>query len=200
MLVLLLVICHFSEAQDSTEERGFKKENLFTGGSVSLSFGTGSFLAGVNPVLGYSLASWIDAGIAVNYTYASQRGVFYNGIYVDDKLRQSIHGGGVFTRLYPVRFLFAQLQVEHNFLNNTYVFDNGSPSDKVKVSATSTLIGAGYASARQPGSGKAFGYFAILIDVADNRNSPYKDGRGRSTAIIRGGLHIPLFNGPQWRN
>lgn len=195
LFLLLTALTSGLCAQDSTGRRGFKKENLFTGGSVSLSFGSGSFLAGVNPVLGYSIAKWLDAGIAVNYTYASQRGVYNGSAYSNDKLHSNLYGAGVFTRLFPVRFLFAQVQVEHNFINNKYIFENGSPSISDKVSATSTLVGAGYTTGRQPGQGKPFGYLAILFDLGNDQYSPYKDEINRSTPIIRAGINIPLFQG-----
>jgi hypothetical protein len=89
LLVLTTVYFVSGAQEDSTENRGFKKEKLFTGGSVSLSFGTGSFLVGVNPVLGYSLTDWADAGIAVNYTYASQR-LYYGNTNVYDNLRSRL--------------------------------------------------------------------------------------------------------------
>ncbi|MBV9961895.1 MAG: hypothetical protein JO072_06570, partial [Parafilimonas sp.] len=54
------------------ETKGFKKENVFLGGSISLGFGSGSFAIGANPEIGYSLAQWIDAGLAFNLNYSSQ--------------------------------------------------------------------------------------------------------------------------------
>ena len=195
LVALLLAAFSVCSAQDSTVQKGFKKENLFTGGSVSLSFGNRTFLAGANPVLGYSLARWVDAGIAVNYVYASQR-----GLYTDDKLRQSVYGGGVFTRIFPVRFLFAQVQLEHNFIRNKFIFENGSPSIKDQVSATSTLVGAGYTTGREPGSGRPFGYLAILFDLGNSEYSPYKDELNRSTPIIRAGINVPLFQGRRNRD
>src|SRR5688500_4817312 len=113
---LMLLVSIFSSgtllAQDeeNEERKGFQKDKLFTGGGLSLSFFTQSFLVGVNPVLCYNLTRWLDAGIVINYTYASYRDQFY----YDDKLRQSLYGGGVFTRIFPVKFLFVQGQVEHN--------------------------------------------------------------------------------------
>ena len=69
-------------------ERGFKKENLFTGGSISLAFYNNTFLVGGSPVFGYSLTNWADLGIVVNYNYTSYRDVSYYGS--NDKLRQSV--------------------------------------------------------------------------------------------------------------
>jgi len=191
LFLWLLLVAFVAQSQDSTEQKGFKKDHLFTGGSVSLSFGDGSFLAGVNPVLGYNLTKWLDAGIAINYTYASYRDyqVF------NDKLRQSIYGGGVFTRVFPVRFLFVQGQVEHNFIRLKYLPPPGGGISEIQSQqANSFLVGAGYTTGRFPGGGP-YGYFAILFDVGDSPYSPYKDGANRSIPIIRAGINVPLFQG-----
>src|SRR5436190_21933911 len=106
-LCCLCFISFVAMAQDDEPaEKGFKKENLFTGGSVTVSFFNGQTLLGANPIFGYKIANWIDAGLAFNYVYSSTRG--YNE--PNDKLRQTVYGPGVFTRLYPISFLFAQGQ------------------------------------------------------------------------------------------
>jgi hypothetical protein len=194
--LLLCSITFFSFAQDQKEKepvkKGFKKEKLFTGGSVSLSFGSGSFLAGVNPVLGYSLTNWADAGIAVNYTYASYRDYLNAG----DKLRQSVYGGGIFTRLFPVRFLFVQGQLEQNYIRLKYLPGNtGNMPYKETSPATSLLVGAGYTTGRFPGNSGSYGYFAVLFDALKDENSPYRDGQNRAVPIIRAGINVPLFQG-----
>src|SRR5436190_16449609 len=102
--------------KDKEQPRTFK-ENLFTGGSVSLAFYNNTFLIGASPVFGYSLTNWIDAGIVVNYNYTSYRD--YQEF--DDKLRQYVYGGGAFVKIYPVRFLFAQAQFEHNTIKQKYI-------------------------------------------------------------------------------
>ncbi|MFN2440354.1 MAG: hypothetical protein ABR503_14220 [Chitinophagaceae bacterium] len=191
-IILLFLVVSFSiisSAQDSTEQRGFKKEKLFTGGSLSLSFGN-SFLIGVNPVLGYSLTNWADVGIAVNYNYTSYRDVSV----FDDKLRQSVYGGGVFARLFPVRFLFVQGQLEHNFINQKYIQPNGGTS-KADERATSLLVGGGYTTGRYGGSGNSFGYLAVLFDVLKDQDSPYTDNAGRVIPILRAGINVYLFQG-----
>lgn len=191
-LFLLSMAQGIQAQEDSTgERRGFKKENLFAGGSVSLSFGNRSFQVGVNPMLGYSLTRWADAGIVVNYIYTS-----YKDYYTfDDKARQSLYGGGVFTRIFPVRFLFAQGQIEHNFIRFKYIPSNGGQSEVANESATSLLVGAGYTTGRNPGSGGAYGYLSVLWDVMDDEFSPYTDNEGRKLPIIRAGINVPLFQG-----
>lgn len=192
-LILAFLACTLAGwAQDQEEEPkrgGFKKENLFTGGSISLGFGNRSFSAGVSPVFGYKIADWIDAGLVGNYQYTSYREYYQ----LDDKLRQSTYGGGVFTRLYPVHFLFAQAQFEHNFITLKYIPPNGAGSEKFTTSANSVLLGLGYAEGRVPGIPSSFFSLAILFDASGNENSPYMDNQGKPLPIFRAGLNIYPF-------
>jgi hypothetical protein len=192
--IFLMVLCIASaQAQEEVteKEKGFKKENLFTGGSISLAFYNNTFLIGGNPVFGYSLTNWIDAGIVVNYSYSSYRD--YYGIF-NDKLRQSVYGGGAFVKIYPIRFLFAQAQYEYNFIRLKYIPNIGA-TQKLKAEAPSFLVGGGYTSGRSGRGGQPFYYLAVLFDIAEDINSPYTDNYGRTIPIIRGGLQVPLFQG-----
>jgi hypothetical protein len=189
------------QAQDEDQEKkGFKKENLFTGGSLTVSFFNSQTVLGTNPIFGYKLADWIDAGILVNYVYSSIRN--YRGV-PGDKLRQTTFGPGAFARLYPVNFLFAQAQYEKNFFNVKYIPSSaGSATIKETGSAPSFLIGGGFASGRQPGSNTFF-YIAVLFDVMKDVNSPYVnvvyDPANPSSyvvdmvPIIRAGVNVGLF-------
>lgn len=180
-------------AQKENEEKAKVpfKENLFTGGTISLAFYNNTFLIGGNPVFGYSITNWADLGIVVNYNYTSYRD--YKNIF-NDKLRQSVYGGGVFVKLYPVRFLFAQVQVEHNEIKQKYIPNFGA-TQTYKIDAGSFLVGGGYTSGRQGRGGEPFFYLAVLFDVSDNVNSPYTDAYGRTIPIVRGGIQVPLFQG-----
>lgn len=193
LIVGVISLLSFSmlHAQDESDEeqKGFKKQNLFTGGSVSLSFGNNTFLIGGTPVFGYSLTKWIDAGVAVNFNYTSYR----DYQLFNDRLRQTIYGGGVFTRIYPVRFLFAQAQLEHNFIKQKYLPPNNGTPVTQDQDATSFLVGAGYTTNRNPGSGQSFFYVSVLVDLMKNEYSPYRDNANRVLPIIRAGVQIPLF-------
>lgn len=182
------------------EEKGFKKENLFTGGSITLSFFNGGTIIGANPIFGYKLTNWLDAGVAVNFVSSTQR----DYLQFDDKVKQTVYGGGVFTRVYPVNFLFLQGQLEHNFIKLRYIPATSSylPYSET-VDANSLLVGGGYCQGRQPGS-NTFYYVAVLFDVLKNDNSPYVNlavdpstGRTsvRATPLIRAGINIGLFEG-----
>jgi hypothetical protein len=192
VMTFLMSFCSLAQFRDGAgdEKRPFQ-ENLFTGGSVSFSFFGNTFLVGGSPVLGYSLTNWLDAGVVVNATYASYRD--YNGV-LNDKLRQTLFGGGGFARLYPVRFLFVQGQIERNSIQQTFIPVAGV-REKISVGASSTLIGGGYTSGRQGRGGRPFYYLAVMFDIGGDINSPYTDAYGRTIPIVRGGLQIPLFQG-----
>ncbi len=194
---LLFVSCFFVSAAvmaqnaPEGEERVFKKENLFTGGSISLGFSGNSFQAGASPVLGYNVSPWLDAGVSLNYNYTAYRDV--NIVAPNDKLRSSTYGGGVFTRIYPVNFIFLQGQFEHNIISQKLIPGNGASSSKNKYDANSLLLGLGYATGRYPGSGQPFFYLSLLFDVLQNGHSPYVSNTGTIIPILRGGLQVPLF-------
>ncbi len=181
----------FAQDEKPEKNKGFKKENLFTGGSISLAFYNNTFLIGANPVFGYSLGRFADGGIVVNYNYTSYRDYYT----FNDHLRQSVYGGGLFLKLYPVRFLFLQAQAEHNFIHLKYLPPNNGATATSKDDVNSLLVGGGYTTGRFPGSGRPFFYLAVLVDVSGNRDSPYTDSYGRTIPIIRGGVQIPLFQG-----
>ena len=66
----------FAQAQEDGPEAvktgGFKKEKMFTGGDLTLSFYTGGTTLGVSPYLGYSITKWLDAAVKFNFLYQSQ--------------------------------------------------------------------------------------------------------------------------------
>ncbi|WP_346238016.1 hypothetical protein ABDK00_002960 [Niabella insulamsoli] len=187
-----------NEDPEPIEEKGFKKHNLFTGGGVTASFFSGGSVLGASPVLGYKLNDYFDAGVVLNYVYNGSRDVYeYN-----DKLRQHVFGPGVFARAFPVPFLFAQAQLEHNFTNINYTGSGSArPDDKYRASATSLLLGGGLSTGRQKG-GTTFFYFSVLADVLKDANSPYVDvsfdpnsgaRRVQIVPVIRAGVNVGLF-------
>lgn len=194
---------------ESDEKKGFKMENLFTGGGIQLSFSGSTFIAGASPVLGYSINKWLDAGVVVNFTYYSNRHITYyspgTGLYYssDDKLRQTLFGPGAFVKVYPVKFLFLQAQGEINFISQKIIYADNFPTEKTKYNVPSLLVGAGYCNGRQ-GVGDLFYYISLLVDVVKDRNSPYveqiSNGKVNILPIIRAGLQIPLFQGKRYQN
>jgi len=185
--LLILISGTVLLAQDNydgeNENPGFKKENVFLGGAISLGFGSGSFAIGANPEVGYSIAKWLDAGLIFNINYFSQTD-YYNS---DIKYSNFNYGGGVFTRVYPLPFLFLQLQPEYNWI--TYTNKYNDQVAKETYSAASFIGAIGYG---QRIVGQASYFFSIGLDLMTNKYSPYLDGYGHPYPIIRGGFDIYL--------
>lgn len=195
MLILISVkVLHAQDNYDNNnnndyESKGFKKENVFLGGSISLGFGSGNFGVGANPEIGYSLSQWLDGGVVFNLNYNSQR--YYDAYSGADigKVSSFNYGAGVFVRAYPVNFLFVQLQPEENWINyNTKDFSTNIHL-KSKVNAASLIGGIGY-SQRVVTQGSYF--FMIGLDLLTNENSPYRDSYNHALPIIRGGFDVYL--------
>lgn len=199
LAAMLLIACFNSIAQETDEpeeSRGFKKENLFVGGNVNASFYNGTTALGVSPYFGYSLTNWLDAAVSLNFNYISQR-----NYYDDGKLRQTIIGPGAFVRVFPVNFLFAQAQFEHNFLTIKDIppTNSGYETRKYKEDVNSLLLGVGYATGREAGN-KTYYYISLSFDVLKLANSPYVDNLQRTIPIINAGFNIALFQGSRGRS
>jgi hypothetical protein len=175
-------------AQDESEKKNnYDPENWFTGGSVSLGVGNGSFNVGLHPHYGYTVAKWIDFGGVANFEYQSQRDGYNN------KYRTTVYGLGAFTRIYPVHFIFLQAQPEYNFIAQKFIPYTGTGDVKTNLHAPSVLVGGGYTTSRSDKN--SFTYLSILVDVVKDINSPYVDGYGNLLPIIRAGINIGLNRG-----
>ncbi|MBU3713764.1 MAG: hypothetical protein FGM46_02310 [Ferruginibacter sp.] len=195
LFLALSYVTSFAQEEDTEEgnEKFFKKENLFTGGTLNLSFGNRITNIGVSPFFGYSLNRYIDVAGTICFNYVSERDAFVVG----DKLRQTIFGPGAFVRVFPFDFVFAQVQYEYNIMANRYstaptsTFNIGNPN----FDAHSLLVGGGYTNGKFYPTQKSYYYFSVLWDVGNAIYSPYKDNFRRSVPIIRAGFNIALFQG-----
>lgn len=190
----------FAQQEETESGKGFKKENLFTGGGVTLSFSNVSTVLGATPHFGYSLTKWLDAAVGVNVNYISER----DNPNVLDKVRQTIVGPISFVRIFPVNFLFVQAQYEHSFISQKIIpgpysnslINAGLFPYKIKTTSdvNSLLVGGGYTSGRSPGN-NTFYYLSIMFDVLGQQNSPYLDNFQRTLPIIKAGINVGLFQG-----
>lgn len=174
----------FAQEGETEKPEGSDPTNWFTGGSISLGLGNGSFNAGLHPHFGYTVAKWVDVAGVVNFEYLAQRDGFNN------KYRTTIYGLGAFARIYPVHFIFLQAQPEYNIIAQKYIPATGSGPLKETLNAPSFLVGGGYTTSRSDKN--SFTYLSILIDVIKDVNSPYVDGYGNMLPIIRAGVNIGL--------
>lgn len=172
---------------DQTYGDGFKKEHLFIGGNVGLGYDTYSFNAGVSPEIGYSVAHWLDVGALVNLNYTSVRA----DPYYNDNIRQRSfnYGVGAFARVYPLPFLFLQAGPEYNWIHYTLTDFNTSPrqSESLNTNAPSFLVGIGYG---QRLVGRSSVHIALLIDLMNSAQSPYRDNNGELIPVLKAGFDI----------
>jgi hypothetical protein len=174
---------------DEGDGTGFRKENLFLGGSLNLGVGSYNFSVGVNPEIGYSLNRWLDVGAVVNFTYNSVRAdpTFYYNNDIGEK--QFVYGGGVFGRAYVLPFLFLTAQPEFNWTSTTATPGGTAQTFHQNVNAPSLLLGIGYGRRVVGESGF---YIALMFDALDNVNSPYNDAFGHPLPVLRAGFDFYL--------
>ncbi len=181
-------------AQEKSETSGFfKKENVFTGGTLNIAFSDQISSLGISPYLGYSFNKYIDIAASAGVNYTSQRDYKYPG----DKLRQTILTPGAFIRIFPLKFLFAQLHYEYNSIKQKYI-GTYSNNEESKGAANCLLMGFGISNGKNFPSQKSYYYFSILWDKGKTTNlqyTPYKDNLQRAVPIIRAGYNIALFQG-----
>ena len=196
-LIIMISSCSlflFAQKETGTDTDiktgGFKVEKLFTGGNLNIGYFSGVTVLGATPQLGYNVAKWLDAGIVFGFTYTSQHdelGTCYH---------QTIIGPGAFARLFPVDFIFATVQYEHNFLRQKVTYSGGTSIYKNDVN--SLLLGLGYTSGRE-GGGNAYYYFSVSIDALNDPASPYRDRYNAIYPVVNAGFNIPLFQGRRGR-
>ena len=102
--LLVSALSLFAQEEEETPKGGFQKERVFVGASLGLGLGSGTFNVGVNPEVGYSITNWLDAGVTMNFNYASIKADYNYGY----RQRSTTYGGGVFVRLHAFKGFFVQ--------------------------------------------------------------------------------------------
>ena len=179
--LLFISVTHtvlFAQQEEEYEKGGWKPNNLFIGTGINLGFSNG-FIIGLNPEIGYSINKVIDAGIATNLTYVTQRNQYSNS-----SLRYLATGGGPFVRIWPIEQIFIGGQFEYNRINISQKI-NGTVTDKESASSSSILAGVGYG---RRVIGQSQFYTSIMIDLLSDINSPYRDSFGRVLPVFRTGF------------
>ena len=171
-LILLFCIPLIASAQDEEPKeepvRGFDKSKLFFGGNFGLSFGNFT-LINISPQLGYRFNRTLAAGAGINFQYVSSKTNFNNSIY-DYKESIGVGGLNLFGRIYPLDFVFLQLQPELNYTWGKVKYYNGMPDDKLPGKLVPSLLGGGGASIPM-----GRGAFIVMVqyDILQNERSPY---------------------------
>jgi hypothetical protein len=172
---------------DEEPATGFRKQNLFLGGSLGLGFGGDVFTVGVNPEIGYSVNRWLDLGVITNFSYSSMSADpsgYYNP---NTSSKEFIYGGGLFARAWFLPFLFVTVQPEYNWTNITQKDETYGGNYKLNATAPSVLAGIGYGNHNV---GQSTFYLAVMVDFIRNVNSPYNDSYGHPLPVIRAGFDV----------
>lgn len=166
LLFTSAAFCQDKEEKNTEPQNGFKKQNLFFGGNLSLQLGSYT-LINVSPQAGYHLNKYLDAGLGINLQYISEKSYYSNG---QDYSKQSlfVYGGNVFARVFPIKQAFLQVQPEYNFIHSTVKYYNaGNTNYSYNAKAPSLLLGVG---ANLNGV-----LISVMYDVIQNKNSPYSN-------------------------
>ena len=189
LFVLLTVTVHaFAQQNEYDSQNGkFKKENIFIGSGLNLALGTGTFNIGLNPEIGYSITHWLDAGLAFNLNYYSQNA---SDLTSNTSFRNFNYGGGPFMRVWPMNFLFIQAQPEYNWTTSNQKYITTGQTYTFYSNVSSFLLGVGYGTKI---FGSHYSYISLMIDVLQNRNSPYRDlYTGDPLPVFRAGFGFYL--------
>jgi hypothetical protein len=181
-------LCNFITAQNATpnlEQGKFKKENIFIGTGINLGIANKSFNIGINPEVGYSITKWLDAGLAFNLNYFSQNPTDYS----NTKYQNLSYGAGSFIRIWPVSFFHIQVQPEFNWIHSTQKNMSSSITQKYLYSAGSLLVGIGYGSHF---IGNRYSYVTLMMDVLQDKNSPYRDQFNDPIPVFKAGFGMYL--------
>ena len=135
---LLLAFAHLqAQYEESEEKKGFDKNKLFVGGNFGLSFGDYT-LINVSPLVGYRFNKYLAAGGGVNFLYSSER---YRYTIPEYRQEYGVVGLNVFGRVYPIQWIFAQIQPELNYVWSKYKFYDGTADERIDPKFVPSLIG-----------------------------------------------------------
>src|SRR5215213_11128085 len=109
LLVMFSAVAVAQDEQDAPKQ-GFDKSKLFFGGNFGLGFGNVSTLVNISPQVGYRFNRYLAAGAGVNFIYSS-----YKYEWLDYKEQFGVAGLNIFGRVYPIEYIFLQLQPEANY-------------------------------------------------------------------------------------
>lgn len=166
--VLMAALPLFSQAQDDEEpvKGGFDKSKLFFGGNFGAGFGSNTTLVNLSPQVGYRFSRFFAAGAGVNFLYSSYR--YY---YPDYRVNYGVGGLNVFGRVYPIEYVFLQLQPEANYVWGKYKFYDGTSDQKIKGQIVPSLLGG--VGAAIPSGGRGAFIITVNYDLLQDINTPY---------------------------
>lgn len=141
-----------------------KAGKWYFGGNIGANFWNDYFLISVEPMAGYNVSSKFSLGLKGHYSFIRDDNDVQDFTYHN-------FGGSVFSRYSPVplgylhsEFVYRNYE-QYSFNSVTNEFESG------RVWVPFLLLGAGY---KQPIGPNASVYAEVLVDVIQDKNSPFK--------------------------
>jgi len=165
LLAMFSVVAFAQDDQEEEPKKGFDKSKLFFGGNFGLGFGNVSTLVNVSPQIGYRFNRYLAAGAGINFIYTSNK---YE--WLDYKEQYGVAGLNIFGRVYPIEYIFLQLQPEANYTWGKQKALSSDAEYKLDSKVVPSLLG-GVGAAIPAGRG----YFIVSAnyDLLQNTRSPY---------------------------
>jgi len=157
-----------NDVPEREEKPGFDKSKLFVGGNFGLSFGDYS-IVNISPQLGYRFNDYFAAGAGVNFQFTSSKYRDFNGNSTY-KQAYGVTGLNIFGRVYPIKYIMAQVQPELNYVWGKEKYYDGSPDVKIPGKLVPALLLGGGAVIPQ-GNGALV--IMVQFDVLNQPQSPY---------------------------
>ena len=105
------------------------------------------------------------------------------------KYQNLSYGAGNFIRIWPVSFFHIQIQPEYNWINSNQKDMSTGNSLKYNYNVGSLLVGVGYGSHF---IGNRYSFVTLMIDVLQNKNSPYRDQFNDPIPVFKAGFGMYL--------
>jgi hypothetical protein len=150
-------------------KKGFDPSRLIFGGQAWASFASGSSFLLLSPSVGYRITDKFWSG--VNITYMYQTFTFPTGPNTTARQEQSVYGGSLWTRYYPIGQLFGHVELEGlngEFFDEDYFLQTGVYQLR-RSWVPAVYAGLGYGG----GSGGVFGSFAIMWNLLYDPNRSF---------------------------
>jgi hypothetical protein len=161
----VVAVAQDGDMEPEPERRGFDKEKLFFGGNFGLGFGNVSTLVNVSPQVGYRFNRYLAAGAGINFIYSS-----YKYEWLDYKEQFGVAGLNIFGRVYPIEYIFFQLQPEANYTWGKQKALSSDVEYKLDSKIVPSLLGG--IGAAIP-AGRGFFIISANYDLLQNERSPY---------------------------
>lgn len=175
LFLISVYLCSFGQDTSDNSTKAFNK-SLFTGGNLSLNFGTITYID-ISPILGYRFNDYITAGIGGTYQYYKDK------TYYPLNYETHIYGGNLFGRIHFFQEFFIHAEYEVLSMETDFWDTYPYSYDSKRFLIGNALAGVGY---QQALGEKVFSNIMLLYNFNETIYSPY------SNPVLKIGIDIGL--------